>query len=77
MLLTNRQEANETAPSVFWQTALKGWALAMKSRFVVDSGARMMRFVLRALSCVAPKLTAKLPQPAAKSFSSWWSRHGE
>jgi L-lactate dehydrogenase complex protein LldF len=77
MLLTNRQEANETAPSVFWQTALKGWALAMQSRFVVDSGARVMRFALRTLSCVAPKLTAKLPQPAAKSFSSWWSRHGE
>ncbi len=77
MLLTNRQEANETAPSLFWQTALKGWALAMKSRFVVDIGARAVRVVLQALGCVSPKLTAKLPQPAARSFSSWWSRHGE
>jgi L-lactate dehydrogenase complex protein LldF len=77
MLLTNRQEANETAPSLLWQTALKGWALAMQSRFVVDSGARAVRIALQALSYVAPKVSAKLPRPAAKSFSSWWSRHGQ
>lgn len=77
MLLTNRQEANETAPSLFWQTALKGWALAMHSRLIVDTGARLVRLTLKGLRCFAPRLVAKLPQPAAKSFASWWSRHGE
>jgi L-lactate dehydrogenase complex protein LldF len=77
MLLTNRQEANETAPSWFWQSALKGWALTMRSRVVVDLGGRMARFGHSILSAVAPKLARKLPKPAARSFSSWWRQNGE
>lgn len=77
MLLTNRQEANVTAPSLFWQNALRMWALAMRSRIVVDCGGRVARWGLQVLSVVAPKLAAKLPKPASKSFSSWWSQHGK
>lgn len=77
MLLTNRQEANEKAPSLFWRTALQAWALAMRSRVVVDLGGRMARIGIAALGAVAPRAAAKLPKPATRSFSSWWSSHGE
>jgi len=77
MLLTNRQEANSTAPSVFWQNALKGWALVMRSRFVVDFGSRGARLGHSLLSVVAPRLAKKVPKPAAHSFSSWWRQHGK
>ncbi|MFN4894781.1 MAG: LutB/LldF family L-lactate oxidation iron-sulfur protein [Pseudomonadota bacterium] len=77
MLLTNRQEANSTAPSYFWQTALRFWALTMKSRFVVDCGGRAARIGLQILEAVAPRLAAKFPKPAPKSFSSWWRQHGK
>jgi L-lactate dehydrogenase complex protein LldF len=77
MLLTNRQEANVTAPSFFWQTALRIWALTMQSRLVVDIGGRAARVGLQVLGFVAPKLAAKLPKPAQKSFSSWWGKNGK
>jgi L-lactate dehydrogenase complex protein LldF len=77
MLLTNRQEANRTAPSFFWQGALKAWALTMRSRLVVDIGARGARFGHSLLSVVAPRFAKKVPKPAARSFSSWWGQHGK
>jgi L-lactate dehydrogenase complex protein LldF len=77
MLLTNRQEANSTAPSLFWQSALKGWAVAMRSRLVVDLGARGARLGHSVLSLLAPRFAKKVPKPAAHSFSSWWRQHGK
>lgn len=77
MLLTNRQEAHATAPSLFWGTALKVWAAVMPHRTIVDGGARMMRWGLTVLEWCAPRLARKFPKPAQRSFSSWWREHGE
>lgn len=77
MLLTNRQEASEQAPSLFWKWALKGWAAVMGSRLLVDSGGRLGRYALRAGSVFLPSLKKRFPVPATKSFSSWWREHGK
>jgi L-lactate dehydrogenase complex protein LldF len=73
MLLTNRQEASRTNPSLFWSTALKGWAFIMKARGRLTIGSKAAVIGSRLLAFVAPSFSKRFPKPAPRTFAQMWA----